>query len=84
MMLFILGFDSHEPHATMCLSCDAVRAGSLLRRIQRIEAINVPINWLREGPNQRPVRQNRAALLAAPLRRIFGALDARIVLLSLL
>ena len=49
-----------------------------------IEAIDVPIKRLRDGPNQWPVRQDRTAFLTAPLGRILSALHSRIVLFNLL
>src|SRR5262249_11083423 len=74
VMLIRPSFDRHEPHGAMCLSRDTVRAGRFLRGLQRIEAIDVPIYGLGQRPKQRPARQNRAALLPTPLRRILGAL----------
>ena len=73
MMLLSFGFDGHEPHGAMCFSRDTIWAGRFLRSFQRIEAIEVPIHRLRHGPIQGLARQNRAALLAAPLRRVFDA-----------
>src|SRR5215212_5204987 len=77
VMLFNLSFDSHQPGGAMCLCRYTVWASRILRGLQRVEPIEVPINRLRERPHQRSVRQNRTALLPTSLWRIFGALHGR-------
>ena len=46
MMLLGMTFNCHEPHGTVRMSSDTVRARSIAGRIERIEAVNVPIQWL--------------------------------------
>jgi hypothetical protein len=46
MVFFGLMFNRHEPRGPVRLGSDTVRARSILGRIERIEAVNVPIQRL--------------------------------------
>ena len=76
-MVFGLRLDGHQPHAAVRLGRDAVGAGRLLRGLQRVEAVEMPVQGPGRGPAQGPARQDRAALAPAPLRGVLGALHGR-------